>query len=210
MHIPKTGGTALREALFRAAPEALRLCDYGADSPATSPLVRELCYGEDGDVRRLRAAVADRPQVVLWGHFKSGRYAALRPEFRVATVLRDPAERVVSNYLHLLTRGRVEGSLLAYARQPEQRDVQARFVGPKGLRRFAHVGVQAQLQATAEVLSDWLGRPIRLERLNVGSAGPSCEIGPTLRRELLLLNPRDEALYREALDRAGSADRAVA
>src|SRR5262249_30417293 len=43
VHIPKTGGTSLRNMLQLAAPSSLFLTDYG-DVPETSPELRELIY----------------------------------------------------------------------------------------------------------------------------------------------------------------------
>lgn len=74
LHVPKTGGTALKGAMQAHFGDALAM-DY-----------------------------ADRPPVLegrsaLIGHFPATRYDALEAEVRL-TVLRDPLERTLSEYFH--------------------------------------------------------------------------------------------------------------
>ena len=72
VHIPKTAGTAVREALFRARPEAANLCDYGADHPATNELVKQLIYSPGSGPNQLRTVLAPTPAWTLAGQRGKG------------------------------------------------------------------------------------------------------------------------------------------
>jgi hypothetical protein len=190
VHIPKTAGTAVREALFRARPKAANLCDYGPDNPITSPLVMALRYGPGGDPRRLQAALTKTPAFTLSGHVKAKPFGRAFGPSRLMTVLRDPVERVVSNYRHLQRRGVFDGSLVEFARRPEIRNVQARFTRPYGLGDWLFVARQDRLEADMAELSDILGARIAPERVNVDPTGPA-QITATEQRLIEGLNQED-------------------
>ena len=198
VHIPKTGGTALREALFRARPWAANLCDYGPANPVTSPLVRELRYGPDGGLPRLGGVLENVPAFSLSGHCKSKPYAGVFGAARLITILRDPVERVISNYRHQLRRRRFSGTVLQFARQVDERNVQARYVGAIGLEQWLFVARQERLGADMKALSQVLGAGITLERVNQAPAEPKLEVGPLERRLILALNELDAELYEAA------------
>ncbi len=59
VHVPKTAGTTFRVAVEQYLGAGAILWDYGAESPVTSPVVRQYLYQEK-DVDALRQAVARR------------------------------------------------------------------------------------------------------------------------------------------------------
>ena len=194
VHIPKTAGTAVREALFRARPGAANLCDYGPDNPITSPLVKALRYAPGGELRRLCAVLAKAPAFTLSGHIKAKPFGRAFGPSRLMTVLRDPVERVASNYRHYLRRGQFAGSLEAFARQPEIRNVQARYTRPFALADWLLVARQDRMDADMAELSDMLGVRVALERVNVDPDG-AAQIGADERRLIESLNAEDLELF---------------
>jgi hypothetical protein len=82
MHIGKTAGTSLQHALFEAMPDAAIFHDSlpNFDSASAAEL-----------------AIND----LVIGHFTYQHVAKLRPDRFLVTFLRDPVERVVSNYYFL-------------------------------------------------------------------------------------------------------------
>ena len=195
VHIPKTGGSALREALFRARPWAANLGDYGPAHPATSLLVNELRYGPGGSLARLGAALESVPAFSLCGHIKAKPYIGVFGASRLITILRDPVERVISNYRHMLRRRQFVGSLVEFARLPQERNVQARCVGVVPLKRWLFVARQERLAADVRDLSRLVDAEIRLERVNQAPCGPEPEIDSHQRRIILGLNELDAELY---------------
>ena len=197
LHIPKTAGTSVREALFRARPQAAGLCDYGSASPATSPLVKELRYGPGGGVGRLCAALAEAGPFSLSGHIKVRELALQAAGARLLTVLRDPAERVVSHYLHARHRQGFEGDLMSFAAAPEQRNVQARFVGAIPPERWLLVARHDRLAEHMARLSDLIQAPVELEHANPTPWTLDREITAWERRRLRDLNDEDVAAYED-------------
>jgi hypothetical protein len=207
VHIPKTAGTAVREALFRARPGAANLCDYGPDHPQTSPLVKALRYGPDGDLRRLKTSLDRADAYTLAGHMKAKPVGRVFGPERLATVLRDPVERVVSNWRLYRRRGLFEGSLLEFARLPEIRNVQFRYTRPYQPWQWLFMARQDCLEADMAELSLRLGTEIRVERLNAAPEGPM-EIAPFERRQIEALNGEDLELFesRRGLSHAAGSD----
>jgi hypothetical protein len=193
VHIPKTAGTAVREALFRARPSALNLCDYGPDHPLTSPLVRALRHAPDGDLSRLRAALDRTPAYALCGHVKAKPLGRAFGGRRLMTVLRNPVERVVSNWRLCLRRGAFAGPLAEFAHRPENCNLQARYMRPYPLERWLFVARQDRLAADIAAFSQMLGATLKLEQVNV-APGP-CDVAASERRLLETLNAADMELF---------------
>ncbi|NDJ36340.1 MAG: sulfotransferase family protein [Chloroflexi bacterium] len=92
LHIPKTGGSTLHAIHMRLrgpAGEHTRVVD-------TPDIRHNIATAAD----LLRAP--DAPYDTVWGHFHYGVHTASVRPHRYATLLRDPAQRVLSEYFHVL------------------------------------------------------------------------------------------------------------
>jgi hypothetical protein len=194
VHIPKTAGTAVREALFRARPHALNLCDYGPGHPLTSPLVKALRHDPGGDLRQLSAALERAPAYTLCGHLKAKPLGKAFGIHRLVTVLREPVERVVSNWRLCRRRGEFDGSLYEFARRPENRNLQARYTRPFGFDHWLFVARQDRLATDMAELSRRLGVALELEQVNA-APGPAPAIPAGDRRLIETLNVEDMELF---------------
>jgi hypothetical protein len=113
MHIAKTGGTSLREAI--AGNYLVSEVAYLYPHPPGIP---------GGDLRRLPLEQRARLRCVI-GHFRYGIHKYLPSPSRYVTQVRDPVRRVISHYTHLaslsaeaITRG---GQLLSICDAVERR-----------------------------------------------------------------------------------------
>jgi hypothetical protein len=180
LHIAKTGGTSLTEALARLYPSDHVFSDQG-----------NLWVGY---LERLGDRLAGR--ALLAGHAGQGVAAHLRGRADIITLLRDPADQAVSNYLHVLADPdnalHTDAARVSFPdylrRHDDQIDFQVRSLAlalgtditafealrlsPDALTGFLQslpfVGVAERMEVCAEVLSGLLvGDPgLRLNCIN--------------------------------------------
>ncbi|MGH2871108.1 MAG: hypothetical protein ACRDL5_01440 [Solirubrobacteraceae bacterium] len=102
MHVPKSGGTSVGIALERVLPEggigpkrqdATLLCGF-TDIERLGPRIREMLVVEPSEVD----ALAEHQ--IVSGHFALSTLLAVSPPSSIATVLREPRSRLLSNYAY--------------------------------------------------------------------------------------------------------------
>jgi hypothetical protein len=94
VHIPKTGGSSLIKMIRRAYGERLRK----PPNAIFDPLLAE------EKLSRLAERAGGAPQPAVVGHIVFGMRDLLPRHTRYATVLREPVERTLSHYAHLVAR----------------------------------------------------------------------------------------------------------
>lgn len=130
MHVPKCGGTSVSEALYATVPMHRRVGVIDAISTrkattllhadAAEPLLYhdDLATGED--VYKLREQILLTHMAwnteLIHGHiiFSSLAFKHFGHQYRFITLLREPTERVLSNFLGSVRGGMIENNLDAY------------------------------------------------------------------------------------------------
>ena len=149
VHIPKTAGTAFADVLVANFGDAVAF-SYGNRHPKTHPLLKEIGRpsGPD-DLKR----IADAGIRIIHGHFFVRRFRQLGIEpSNVWVWLRDPAERLISEYYFnrgrddvinpLATALQAENlSLVDYARRKDARNLQHRLLQPYDIDDLGFVGL---------------------------------------------------------------------
>jgi len=207
IHIPKTAGTSFRNILgsVYGRNRVLRV-DMPLQSERASH--EKLIHGP----KRLPGSAR-----VLHGHFRRQdlvRHYGLGPGIPVITWLRDPVERVVSNYYYLqgILRGiveerkrnvailnKMEKTLLEYARADIARNRMAKFLDGMDLGDLLFVGIQEYFSEDLTELARLLGWK-QFDRFHHNSSeDQKAPVSEELRREIRKLNERDTELYEEAL-----------
>jgi Sulfotransferase family len=106
LHIPKTGGTSLENAI---AAEYARPAELRPGEPGSRMAFFEdgFCLGEENLPGRMRAAAMalDDEVSVVTGHFLYGFHRHVPRSCTYLTLLRDPVDRVLSLYGHFLRWG---------------------------------------------------------------------------------------------------------
>ncbi len=210
LHIPKTAGTSFRNILKSV---------YGDRA------VVRLDINKRG-VTRLNQEIYTDPQPpsakVLHGHFVYGDIVnrfELPEEYKKITWLRNPVQRVVSNYFYLdsilktlLSEKRknlnilnkMQRSLLEYAGDEINRNRQWKFLRGITLEEFDFVGIQEDfnedLVEIAKVLN-WPKQPQPIRQNKTPTERPPLD--PEILRQIEKLNQADMDLYREALELRG-------
>ena len=209
IHIPKTAGTSFRNTLKGVyGQEAVIRLDIELEVPVVK--INEVLYTE----RQLPSWTR-----VAHGHFT---YPLLQQHFDlpnrdvpVITWVRDPVERVISNYYYLSkilakeldepSKGlniliKMQRQLMEYARDPMSCNRISKYLKGVALEDFAFVGIQKHysedMNSLAKIL-DWQN----FEVYEYNRTGKSYdEVTPKQRDEIRALNDEDVRLYEQALE----------
>jgi len=198
VYIPETAGAAFGELLKVHFGDRICLHYYAPYryDPFTSSMVRLESIPSQIDC--------------LHGHFLARRFLDLIHDSRLVTWLRDPVERVISEYEFLkanpdsqsgLSRLISGGaSLLDFAENEYARNTQARYVDGVPLSQFAFVGVSERFEKELSRFADLTGICLLDEdKVDAGAKWRrSHPIDGGLRKRLLDLNQEDFALYKAA------------
>ncbi|WP_367389476.1 sulfotransferase family 2 domain-containing protein [Lewinella sp. LCG006] len=207
IHIPKTAGTSFRNTLKQV---------YGEEK------VVRLDINRSSKEVRINELLFTKPELpskikVIHGHFS---IANLKQCFFIdectpmITWLRDPVDRVISNYFYLCKRlaeeleeekkglnilSKLQRSLIEYARDEISRNRISKFLSGAQLTDFIFVGIQEHYDADLADLANLLDWPTAKAFLH-NVTGSSYEVDKGTRDEIARLNTLDMDLYHTALE----------
>ncbi len=208
VHIPKTAGTSFRSILKQVYGEqAVKRLDI--DLQFETIRLEEQLFEQ----RKL-----DKKLKVVHGHFSPAllqKYFRIDPQIPFVTWLRDPVERVVSNYFYLEKRlkeelqeeqkglnilSKMQRSLVEYANVELNRNRMSKFLKGKALHDFLFVGIQEYYSEDLRQLAGLLGwQGFQEPRHNV-TGRQKREVTSEEMDAIARLNEKDLAIYEEALD----------
>jgi len=211
IHIPKTGG--------RSFYKILKLI-YNSNLDTRTK--REEYFPEDNENSLIRLT---KGFSVIHGHFyfQEVRHL-LNRNTKIITWLRDPVDRVISNYyflMHRIQTGRVKTaqldkagySLMDYARIESQRNVMNRFLGGSNLDDYFFVGdfqdfanettiLMRKLNVQMEIPYIHINKTQELNIYQFCKTRPE-EISQSMRKEIKDLNREDYLLFNTMLEIKG-------
>lgn len=200
VHVPKTAGTSFRHALVhQLGAEALAL-DYGPKAKETSPLVKQLVY-ETPDIPRLRQAMIDAGLKVLCGHVPADRYADVFGRRNLLVIVRDPIQRLVSEYQHFRRHHGETRGFLEFFRDNRFVDHQVRMAGAVAPADYGFVGVTERYAETVAAANRQYGWNLPVVQVNLGrpSLNTAYRLEPALEAEVAELNRLDLEFYQAAV-----------
>ena len=200
VHIPKTAGSSFRKGIDKLFGEHASMRDYGLKSPETSDEVHRSMYPA-ADPWRLSAALTAGRTRMLVGHFPVMRYAGLFDARKIFTIVREPVQRVVSEYGHYVRHYEFKGSLLEFSRRAPFINRQADMLAGVPPEAIGLIGMTERYEESLSLFEHVFGfRPQRLEE-NTGRQDLSepYELSADEEDELRRLNGRDLALYQRAI-----------
>ena len=207
LHIPKTAGTSFRlilESVY-GSNEVMRV-----DLPIDDPKLK--VNKEDYNSDRLPKAK------VIHGHFN---YELLSSEVRlpdqvpIVTWVRDPVERVISNYFYLSDRlesildeknrgvnilSKLKRNLKEYAQCEINRNRQSKFLKGLNLDDITFIGVVENFEEEIKVLAKILGWK-NVESVKVNSTKKKDFVDQEIRDIIYEMNLKDVELYNSVLER---------
>lgn len=199
MHIPKTAGTSFRTAARDFYKPRNILRDYGKDSDLTSQEIKQFFYNNK-DVAKLREASLNYK--LITGHYPAARYNKIFTDAPVVTFLRDPVERVVSEYHHLCSSIGLKCSLRDFYLKKVYQNRQAQLLEGVPFSEMGFVGVTDLYEISLALFNKKYGTKLEYLEMNKGkymvsekSSTPQEEI-----EEIKHLNKIDMELYQLAKD----------
>jgi hypothetical protein len=195
IHIPRTAGTAFREIVAeRLGPR----------------LAHHYYHLMDHRMQTIDALPADVEMV--HGHVRPTQLLGAFPHAALVTWLRDPVQRLFSEYrfLHdhpddanVLSRLVSQGaSFVDFAEHPGALNRMTWFLDGLPLSRFAFLGISELFDQELDRLERSLGLALRHYHRANASSRKDAELTPTIRAHIEALNVPDYRLYRTCFERA--------
>jgi hypothetical protein len=199
VHVPKCAGTSFRNIL--------------------DTIFGDRIWHNYGAIFTRGQAVADVIPVgtrAIHGHFIADAFDDLLPKRRLITWVRDPVERVVSNYHHCLRSPDMRDDccrlvheqklgLLEFADLDWMKNLSTRYLAGKPVADFAFVGIAEHFEESMEAFSGNLGfrRVLGVPRLNVNPKRrePAYTLSREERSFIVERNGADLAWYEQACQR---------
>ncbi|RMG05891.1 MAG: hypothetical protein D6726_00495 [Nitrospirae bacterium] len=208
IHIPKTAGTSFRNILKKV---------YGEDRVIRVDITlpsEKTPYSSCPEP----PPILPKGTKVIHGHFRivdvMKKYN-IRSDVPIITWVRDPVERVISNYFYLqkILRdiikeeqrsvnilSKMEKTLIEYARADINRNRMSKFLEGLNLEDLLFVGIQEYFSEDLDYLAEVLGWEGYEEYFHNASSEQKKPVSEELRREIQLLNDEDMKIYRKAME----------
>lgn len=196
VHIPKTAGTSFRLGARAALGNARVWHDYGETQRETAPEV--VCWAyERRDPWRLWRIMDERGVRILGGHVRLEKYAHLAGLRHCFTFVRDPLQRLASEYHHFVRHHGYEDSFSAFYRRQDMINRQSRFLESTRLEALGFIGVTERYAESLTLLNARYGWEIpgMVENLGHASVDHVYEIDPDDEHAMRRLNGEDFELY---------------
>ena len=204
IHIPKTAGTAFRVAARKVLGDHALHRHYKKSNPETSELIRQTVMLGRPD--RFAETFLDDREQLLCGHFFAKEYiSTLRQQVRWCTIIRNPVDRVLSEYAHLLRKSenpnqrRKALPLEAFIEQPGQINKQHRMLDGLTKNEFAWIGESENFAASIATFNQQFNLAFPTPRVNIGdwSLLKGAHENQAMRERIAKLNSLDMTLVDE-------------
>lgn len=201
VHIPKTAGTSFRLAAEQLFSKARIVYDYGKASNETSSLMLQSVYAERPDFWALRQSCERQRAALVGGHVNVGRFVSLFGVGKTLTFLRDPLQRMASEYAHFVRNYGYKGSFHDFYSRPIMHNRQSKMLHGVDLEAMGFVGLTERYAQSLEVLNARydVDMPRREDNRGKQSLDAVHDIDAEDVTEMKRLNKRDIALYKRTV-----------
>ena len=198
VHIPKTAGTSFRLAASDYFGASAVTYDYGANQRETAPSVRDCVYGDTPDWWRLKRTLEASGQSLLGGHVPVDKYVSLLGVANTLTFLRDPLQRIVSDYEHFRRHHGYTGCFDTFYRHPTMQNRMQKMLQGVPIEAIGCIGMTEAYEESLGMLNTQYGISIGVKTENQGKTSLDDEhrLSDADREALTRLNQKDIALYR--------------
>lgn len=196
VHIPKTAGTSFRLGFEQYVGNQERLLfDYGEHANKTSDFIREML--KTGDFWPLCKRVREHSFDMLAGHLPAKNYVHMFGVSSSVTFLRDPVQRVISEYQHARRHNGYQKDFEAFIRNPRNQNKQSRLLRGVVPDALGFIGITERYGESLAGINEMLGIAIPESVSNKGreNIAEPYVLAADVRDELEALNRADIRLY---------------
>ena len=199
VHIPKTAGTSFRKSAEVFFNEPHVAYDYSPSSSETSVLVQSCVY-EKCNVLDFYQSAVNQSLRFLSGHVNAGKYIHLFEARNTLTFLRDPVQRIVSEYYHFVRHNNYKGDLPSFYRKPQFINRQSKILHGVPVEALGFVGLTERYEQGLDILNQAYGTNIQSVSMNMGRKDKTAEyeLPEDQLNEIRSLNEDDLQLYDHA------------
>ncbi|MBT42258.1 MAG: hypothetical protein CMF12_07000 [Idiomarina sp.] len=151
VHIPKTAGTSFRTSLEEVLGPKKIIKDYADHSPVTSESIIEMVYKEKDLAKFYR--FFPKTEHVLSGHFWLNKYQRMFDAPQLTTFVRNPVDRVISEFHHFKRHQNYQGSLYAFLDKRRNQNLMSRFLAGIPWQAFGFMGVSERYNESLELFA---------------------------------------------------------
>ena len=196
IHIPKTAGTSFRNAASEI--ELRTLFDYGETNPDTSDIIKNSIYAND---RRLLFDYVMANEIQFLGGHEISDYLAMFSEIGLfCTFFREPIQRVISEYQHVVKYYDYPYSIETFCTDPISCNRQSQSINNMDLESFFFFGLTEDYKASLSLFNTLTGLYFPYIETNMGRE--KCEDKWHIDQNIIKLikshNRQDLLLYEKA------------
>ncbi|NWN82907.1 MAG: hypothetical protein HLX48_07955 [Halomonas sp.] len=197
VHIPKTAGTSFRLGAEHCFGLESIAYDYGKESPATTPFVVDTLYEGAKDFWEFKRLCEHQGVSMVGGHVNASRFVSLFGVGQTLTFLRDPLQRMASEYAHFVRHYEYKGSFHDFYSRAIMHNRQSKILHGVDVEAIGFVGLTERYAESLEVLNACYGIEIPRREDNRGRQRLEAEheISAEDEAEFQRLNKRDIQLY---------------
>jgi hypothetical protein len=199
IHTPKTAGTSFRRAALVSRNIKHVLCDYGKDNATTTPAINTVQY-YSSDERSIEFILKEYKNYILTGHFSADRYKMFFYPYEIGIFIREPVDRVLSNYYHKKRKGDFSDSLEAFIQTNAASNLQLKQFGDLAPEYFGFIGVSDRYDESIALINALYSIDLKVLKLNSNPSKKSTgyEVQDDIRRKICDSNNEEIELYKSA------------
>jgi len=200
LHIPKTAGTSFRLGLEQYYGKQKIVYDYGDKSHETHPSLRGVA-DHAARIKLLDQTLSNASADVIAGHVPWCHYQDLFSQQQVVVFLREPVQRVLSEYNHYVKHLNYEKGIVSFYRSRSFRNKQHYYTRGLNLEKVKFLGITEYYDESIRLFNDLMEADIPLLRVNTGNEGTRNDypVSQELAEDIRRYNELDVAIYHAAI-----------
>jgi hypothetical protein len=199
-HIPKTAGTSFRLGVEDYLGQKSIIYDYGLKAKETSKLVRELMYGDASDLWCFYKECHKQEIRFVGGHVGIGRFVSGFKIGNSVTFVREPLQRVVSEFKHFVRHYGYEGTMMDFCTRPVMQNRHSKLLEAVPLEAIGIIGLTERYEESIELVNARFSWSVAVRADNKShdhADNKTHQLSESEEKELRQLNQKDIALYRQ-------------